>query len=282
MLDKLYSQLSACGGSLCQQPVGQLGNSEQAWADLQRLAGLRRWKDLHGAASLANQTGAGRTASYICNLSLLSGIITEFGLMPNTYAYTGDGHYAIKVLLGQIGVEDVLDILLEDPASSGRGTDADIKSTAELYDGNRRAGHLFHIGCMELNKEAADQVHQIAGIQEDVSEYSLFQSIMETVGALWCSGIAIDWEKYYEGLEAKRVSLATYSFERTRHWIEAEPQTEPGITVSNEADGRSPEEVTSRLVEIWRRHLPVEQINMDTDFLWPVGIHSGLFRFNLK
>ncbi|MEK3903780.1 type I polyketide synthase [Paenibacillus sp. FSL R7-0179] len=272
MLDKLYPHISDCGGSFAGSLLASTDILSRYGLTCNDLLDCAAGRICTKQPAWLTKQAAGRTASYICNLSLLSGIITEFGLMPNTYAYTDDGHYAIKVLLGQIGAEDVLDILLEDPASSGRGTDADIKSAIELYDGNHRAGHLLHIGCMELNKEAADQVHQIAGIQEDdVSEYSLFQSIMETVGALWCSGIAIDWEKYYEGLEAKRVSLATYSFERTRHWIEAKPQTGPGITVSNEAGGRSPEEVTSRLVEIWRRHLPVEQINMDTDFFMAGG-----------
>ncbi|WP_245237694.1 thioesterase domain-containing protein, partial [Paenibacillus ihuae] len=273
MLDKLYPHISACGGSFASSLLASseiLSRHGLTCSDLLDCAAGRICTER--PAWLTKQAAV-RAASYICNCALISGMITDFGLMPNTYAYTGDGHYAIKVLLGQIRVEDVVEILLEVPASSGRGrgTDADIQSAVEIYDRSRRSGHILHIGCMELIMEAAEQVHQIVGIQDDVADYSLFQSIMETMGALWCGGITIGWEKFYEGLAARRVSLATYSFERTRHWIEAKPQTEPGITVPNEAGGRSPEEVASRLIEIWRRHLPVEQVNMDTDFFLAGG-----------
>jgi glutamate-1-semialdehyde aminotransferase/acyl carrier protein len=40
------------------------------------------------------------------------------------------------------------------------------------------------------------------------------------VGELWTAGVAIDWRAFNDGRRRRRVSLPTYPFERTRHWVE--------------------------------------------------------------
>jgi len=44
--------------------------------------------------------------------------------------------------------------------------------------------------------------------------------ILTTLGKLWCNGVAINWENYYQHLAPAKVSLPTYPFERKRYWIE--------------------------------------------------------------
>ena len=40
--------------------------------------------------------------------------------------------------------------------------------------------------------------------------------------SLWTKGLAIDWLKLYDGVQARRISLPTYPFERRRHWIDVQ------------------------------------------------------------
>lgn len=43
--------------------------------------------------------------------------------------------------------------------------------------------------------------------------------LLRAVGQLWVSGAAIDWPRLQAGRGLRRVSLPTYPFERSRHWI---------------------------------------------------------------
>ena len=45
------------------------------------------------------------------------------------------------------------------------------------------------------------------------------RALTQTVGRLWCEGIKIDWVKYYETEDRRRVPLPTYPFERQRYWV---------------------------------------------------------------
>ncbi len=48
-------------------------------------------------------------------------------------------------------------------------------------------------------------------------------TMLSTAGRLWTSGVAVDWEGLHSGEALRRVSLPTYPFERTRHWVDAAP-----------------------------------------------------------
>ncbi len=43
--------------------------------------------------------------------------------------------------------------------------------------------------------------------------------ISAAFGGLWANGVAVDWDKLH-GAEGQRISLPTYAFEKTRHWVE--------------------------------------------------------------
>ena len=44
--------------------------------------------------------------------------------------------------------------------------------------------------------------------------------LLKAVGGLWQSGVLIDWKKFYEKEERRRISMPTYAFERIRHWVD--------------------------------------------------------------
>ncbi|WP_216595498.1 polyketide synthase [Myxosarcina sp. GI1] len=74
-------------------------------------------------------------------------------------------------------------------------------------------------------QQAKDLKQQIAisslGSQtEDDSEWF---AIMQAIGQLWLSGVAIDWQSFYANKKCSRLPLPTYPFERQRYWIDPLP-----------------------------------------------------------
>lgn len=60
------------------------------------------------------------------------------------------------------------------------------------------------------------------------------------LGRLWTAGVAPDWPAYQAGGEPRRVSLPTYPFERSRHWIEAPAVSVPAAPAAPEAASVQP------------------------------------------
>ncbi|MEM1121732.1 MAG: beta-ketoacyl synthase N-terminal-like domain-containing protein, partial [Bacteroidota bacterium] len=44
--------------------------------------------------------------------------------------------------------------------------------------------------------------------------------ILKTLGKMWCQGVDINWQNYYQHFLPNRVSLPTYPFARNRYWID--------------------------------------------------------------
>jgi len=53
------------------------------------------------------------------------------------------------------------------------------------------------------------------------------------LGRLWTAGVAPDWSAYQAGGKPKRVSLPTYPFERSRHWVEAPAASAPASSAAS-------------------------------------------------
>lgn len=66
--------------------------------------------------------------------------------------------------------------------------------------------------------------------------------ILESLGALWCAGLSINWERLHAGTNRQRIPLPTYPFEHKRYWIEA-PETE--FSWQGKALGHLPERTSS-------------------------------------
>ncbi len=47
-----------------------------------------------------------------------------------------------------------------------------------------------------------------------------WRTLLGAVGELWLNGVEINWEAFWEREQRRRVPVPTYSFERTRHWVD--------------------------------------------------------------
>jgi amino acid adenylation domain-containing protein len=52
--------------------------------------------------------------------------------------------------------------------------------------------------------------------------------LLQALGRLWLSGVAVDWEAVHAGERRRRVVLPSYPFERQRHWVEPAPAPAAG------------------------------------------------------
>ncbi|MEO8070665.1 MAG: aminotransferase class III-fold pyridoxal phosphate-dependent enzyme, partial [Acidobacteriota bacterium] len=56
-------------------------------------------------------------------------------------------------------------------------------------------------------------------------------TLLQGIGRLWLAGVPVNWERIHDG-PRRRVSLPTYPFERTRHWIEPIVRAETGVVAA--------------------------------------------------
>jgi malonyl CoA-acyl carrier protein transacylase/NAD(P)-dependent dehydrogenase (short-subunit alcohol dehydrogenase family) len=89
------------------------------------------------------------------------------------------------------------------------------------------------------------------------------RALAQTVGRLWCEGIAVDWLKYYETEDRCRVPLPTYPFERQRYWVSAQPGS--GITAPGDplAFKDSPEKWL--YATNWKRTNPLPRLELSNN-----------------
>lgn len=64
------------------------------------------------------------------------------------------------------------------------------------------------------------------------------ESLLRAVGKLWTAGVNLDWEKFYEGEQRRKVSAPGYAFNRQRYWVDRvavnEPTTEEASLIAND------------------------------------------------
>jgi acyl transferase domain-containing protein/acyl carrier protein len=73
------------------------------------------------------------------------------------------------------------------------------------------------------------------------------QSLARAVGQLWVGGLAFDWAAFNAGQRRRRVALPAYPYERTRFWLDIEPDT----TTSAKAEPSDHDGMT--YVPTWRQ-----------------------------
>jgi len=69
---------------------------------------------------------------------------------------------------------------------------------------------------------------------------------------LWIRGATINWQRYYESENRRRVTLPTYPFSRHRHWIER-----PASHADSQVRERAVETTLARYVPVWNPIIPV-------------------------
>lgn len=94
--------------------------------------------------------------------------------------------------------------------------------------------------------------------------------LLKGVGALWAAGVDIDWAQVRSG-SASRVSLPTYPFARTRHWLDVVATVDSAVETVAPSD-----DVLEQILEIWRSMLGVPTVEAGSDF-FELGGESLLF-----
>jgi acyl transferase domain-containing protein len=72
-------------------------------------------------------------------------------------------------------------------------------------------------------------------------------ALLRATGQLWVNGVEIDWDSHFASQGPRRVSLPTYPFERTRHWIDVE--TAPAVTPRTTPTEAAPAGDVASLIE---------------------------------
>ncbi len=98
------------------------------------------------------------------------------------------------------------------------------RAAAELLAGKEQA--LLEVGpgqtlSLHARRHPAKKAGQIvlSSLSHPEDRESDRACLLRAVGQLWVSGAAIDWPQVQAGRGLRRVSLPTYPFERSRHWI---------------------------------------------------------------
>jgi amino acid adenylation domain-containing protein len=99
-----------------------------------------------------------------------------------------------------------------------------LRSTVRFNDSLREAlkmpnSVLLEIGPGKVLSELARRTYPESASFASVAGEPGGRALAQTVGRLWSEGIAIDWLKYYETEDRRRLPLPTYPFERQRYWV---------------------------------------------------------------
>ncbi|MEO1348698.1 MAG: SDR family NAD(P)-dependent oxidoreductase [Cyanobacteria bacterium J06635_15] len=76
--------------------------------------------------------------------------------------------------------------------------------------------------------------------------------LLNALGKLWLEGIQIDWSGFYTHEQRHRIPLPTYSFERKKYWIQAQPGFTP-VTKNRERLRKKPNITDWFYVPVWKR-----------------------------
>lgn len=96
------------------------------------------------------------------------------------------------------------------------------------------------------------------------------RDVVAAAGTLWSLGVDVDWPATRDRV-AMRVTLPTYPFARTRHWLDVE-----AVPLVAEVAPPAGDSVRDEIVELWRNLLGTAEITADTSF-FEVGGESLLF-----
>lgn len=124
--------------------------------------------------------------------------------------------------------------------------------------------------------------------------------LLSGAGALWSSGVGLDWAAVRAESTAARVVLPTYPFARTRHWLDtparavgsslapagdeqqaasgssASPETSKPVSGASSASPARTESVVDEIIALWRSLLGAPVVEADSDF-FVLGGESLLF-----
>ena len=99
---------------------------------------------------------------------------------------------------------------------------AELKAELTDYlDGHTHKGNCFR-GNIKEDRNFLDLDTSDPDSIELIKKW-LFKKKLRKIAKLWCKGLDIDWSLLYSESVPQRVSLPTYPFSRTRHWLSKAP-----------------------------------------------------------
>ncbi|HWM81764.1 MAG TPA: amino acid adenylation domain-containing protein [Pseudolabrys sp.] len=88
------------------------------------------------------------------------------------------------------------------------------------------------LGTLARQHPSSAEQSVVSSLAGDAADDSEARALLSAAGALWASGVSLDWQEFHGG-QRNRVPLPTYPFERKRFWLDdAEPPL-VGISETN-------------------------------------------------
>src|SRR5205823_2425668 len=75
-----------------------------------------------------------------------------------------------------------------------------------------------------------EQAVVLASLRSADEQRPDLEYLLNTLGGLWQSGVAVDWAAFYAHERRRRIPLPTYPFERKRYWVDAPTRRLPAET----------------------------------------------------
>jgi polyketide synthase 12/polyene macrolide polyketide synthase/epothilone polyketide synthase D len=76
-----------------------------------------------------------------------------------------------------------------------------------------------------MARESTSDVNNIQWLPSLRKDKDNWQQILESLGQLYVSGVAIDWKQFDKDYHRQKVSLPTYPFQRERYWVDSKLST---------------------------------------------------------
>ncbi len=113
----------------------------------------------------------------------------------------------------------------------------------------------------ELSQNKAISVSTLPNYQKNVSER---HQLLQALGILWTKGVPIKWDNLDVATQKQKLAIPTYSFQKQRYWVEAEPS----LHIIN------PNDQAQKYKPLWS-HQKVHQSNI-TDLLYRIEQHDWI------
>lgn len=152
---------------------------------------------------------------------------------------------------------------------------------------------LLSVGpCQELmagmRSMAIEPSRHVASAGDLRGNENAHEALLDRVSRLWMRGVEIDWRQLHTGRTPRRISLPSYPFERSRHWIprSATNRVGPAALVRGQqhAATNAPQAVAAPLVQAAPTPVSAEDIQALLEEIWSavlgvqsVGVNDNFF-----
>ncbi len=137
-----------------------------------------------------------------------------------------DPHYWARHLRATVRFGDGVQTLLEEP------------SRILLEVGPRASAATL---ARQQVKDLKNQV-VVSSLSDNAENNAEWDALLSAMGHLYTAGVSPDWEAFHQGEQRLRISLPSYPFERSRHWVEPQtPRETPRTTEARVAPRAAPQ-----------------------------------------